>query len=133
MPDYPLWRNRPVGTNGGPSFYRAFDMSGNVTEWNDFTGAAGSSRGLRGGDWASDAFSVSSSGSGPGDPSGEFNRRGFRLASPVGVPEIDPNGLSAVLGFARRWTGITGTTAVRPLTVPFGLCPFIPLAPLIAT
>ena len=31
------------------SVYGTFDQSGNVSEWNDLTGAAGSSRGLRGG------------------------------------------------------------------------------------
>jgi formylglycine-generating enzyme required for sulfatase activity len=91
-----------VGTNGGPSFYGAFDMSGNVSEWNDLTGAAGSSRGLRGGRWGSDAYNVSSSGNSSSDPSLASNVIGFRLASPgsgpSGVPEIDPSGLSAVLG-----------------------------------
>ena len=92
-----------VGTNGGPSFYGAFDMSGNVYEWNDLTGASGSSRGLRGGGFAPiSAFDLSSSGSISYDPSGEDSVIGFRLASPVsgpsGVPEIDPSGLSAVLG-----------------------------------
>jgi len=76
-----------VGTNGGASAYGAFDMSGNVREWNDLTGAAGSSRGLRGGSWANGAFDLSSSGRGTGDPSGEFFLNGFRLASPVAVPE----------------------------------------------
>jgi len=91
-----------VGTNGGPSAYGAFDMTGNLFEWNDLTGAAGSSRGLRGGDWSGSAFDVSSSFSVSSDPSGEDIAVGFRLASPVsgpsGVPEIDPNGLSAALG-----------------------------------
>ena len=95
-----------VGTNGGPSAYGAFDMSGNVTEWNDLTGAAGSSRGLRGGDWSSDAFDVSSAFSLSFDPSFEFDGIGFRLASPVGVAEIDPNGLSAVLGLIAGGLGL---------------------------
>ena len=76
-----------VGTNGGASDYDAFDMSGNVFEWNDLTGAAGSSRGVRGGVWGSDAFSLSSSGRNTISPSGEDFLMGFRLASPVAVPE----------------------------------------------
>ena len=87
-----------VGTNGGASAYGAFDMSGNVGELNDGTGAAGSSRGLKGGSWNSSASAVSSSGGVYVGPSYESFTVGFRLASPVSVPEIDPNGLSAVLG-----------------------------------
>jgi len=99
-----------VGTNGGPSAYGAFDMSGNVTEWNDLTGAAGSYRGLRGGDWYNVAFFLSPSGRNPYDPSYEDDTIGFRLASPVsgpsGVPEIDPNGLSAALGLIAAGLGL---------------------------
>jgi formylglycine-generating enzyme required for sulfatase activity len=100
-----------VGTNGGASAYGAFDMSGNVTEWNDLTGAAGSSRGLRGGAWLNSyAFNLSSSGSLSYDPSLESDDWGFRLASPVGVPsgvpEIDPNGLSAALGLIAGGLGL---------------------------
>ena len=89
-----------VGTNGGASAYGAYDMSGNVSEWNDLTGAAGSTRGMRGGSMLTGSFSLSSSSrSGAIDPSGENVNNGFRLASSVsGVPEIDPNSLSAVLG-----------------------------------
>ncbi len=95
-----------VGTNGGPSAYGAFDMSGNVNEWNDLTGAAGSSRGLRGGAWPNGAFPLSSSDSLSYDPSLESDDWGFRLASPVGVPEIDPNGLSAALGLIAGGLGL---------------------------
>ena len=76
-----------VGTNGGPSAYGAFDMSGNVSEWNDLTGSADSSRGLRGGFWDSGAFDLSSSDRITIDPSNEGRNVGFRLASPVPVPE----------------------------------------------
>jgi hypothetical protein len=71
----------------------AFDMSGNVAEWNDLTGAADSSRGVRGGGWnntdSGGPFGLSSSGRFLPAPSNEFNDFGvgFRLASPVVVPE----------------------------------------------
>ena len=89
--------------SGSGSFYGTFDQSGNMLQWNDLDGAGGSSRGLRGGSWDySGAFYVSSSYSDSDAPSGENSSIGFRLASPVsspsGVPEIDPSGLSAVLG-----------------------------------
>jgi len=96
-------------TNSG-SFYGTFDQSGNVIQWNDLDGAAGSSRGLRGGDWYGGAFDVSSSGSSSSGPSGDGGLVGFRLASPVsgpsGVPEIDPNGLSAALGLIAAGLGL---------------------------
>jgi formylglycine-generating enzyme required for sulfatase activity len=76
-----------VGTNGGASAYGAFDMSGNLYEWNDLTGAAGSSRGFRGGNWLDGASFLSSSGRSTGAPSFELHNGGFRLASPVAVPE----------------------------------------------
>ncbi|MEI8370969.1 MAG: hypothetical protein WCJ31_21290, partial [Planctomycetia bacterium] len=89
------------------SFYDTFDQSGNVVQWNDLDGAAGSSRGLRGGYFGANyggefpvTFGVSSSYSKLSNPSGD-GFAGIRLASPVSssaVPEIDPNGLSAVLG-----------------------------------
>jgi formylglycine-generating enzyme required for sulfatase activity len=75
-----------VGTNGGASFYGAFDMSGNVREWNDLTGVAGSSRELRGGSWNFGVSLLSSSVVGPHAPSFEGDDAGFRLAAPVPEP-----------------------------------------------
>jgi len=100
-----------VGTNGVSSAYGAFDMSGNLTEWNDLTGAAGSSRGQRGGNRASsNPVRLSSSSSNSGDPSGEDDNIGFRLASPVSspsaVPEIDPNSLGSVLALVLGSLGL---------------------------
>jgi len=68
------------------SFYGTFDQSGNVFEWNDLDGTAGSSRGLRGGDWNDGAFDLSSSTRFSLVPSYEGNDVGFRLASPVPEP-----------------------------------------------
>jgi formylglycine-generating enzyme required for sulfatase activity len=77
-----------VGTNGGPSVYDIYDMNGNLWEWNDLTGVAGSSRGLRGGRWNSgSAFNLSSSDRVTDRPSQDGGTIGFRLASPVAVPE----------------------------------------------
>ena len=76
-----------VGTNGGASAYGTFDMSGNVFEWNDLTGSAGSSRGLRGGTWTNSASVLSSSSRVVYDPSFGVDVTGFRLARPVAVPE----------------------------------------------
>ena len=76
-----------VGSNGGASAYGAFDMSGNLYEWNDLTGAAGSSRGLRGSYWDDGALYLSSSVRDTYGPSNENDSFGFRLASPVAVPE----------------------------------------------
>ena len=95
--------------SGSGSFYDTFDQSGNVYQWNDLDGAAGSSRGQRGGEWYGLAFHVSSSASYSDDPSEEYDSVGFRLASPVSgsaVPEIDPNGLSAVLGLLAGGLGL---------------------------
>ena len=70
--------------SGSGSFYGTFDQSGNVFQWNDLDGTAGSERGWRGGAWSSfDSYNVSSSFSFSFDPSFEYDNIGFRLASPV--------------------------------------------------
>lgn len=72
------------------SFYGTFDQGGNVYQWNDLDGLAssGSSRGLRGGYWINhNPINLSSSGNNSNGPSHEDNSIGFRLASPVPVPE----------------------------------------------
>jgi formylglycine-generating enzyme len=69
------------------SFYGTFDQSGNVFQWNDLDGTPGSSRGLRGGYWVNNASNLSSSARFTNAPSGQSDFNGFRLASPVAVPE----------------------------------------------
>jgi formylglycine-generating enzyme required for sulfatase activity len=78
-----------VGTNGVSSAYGAFDMNGNITEWNDLTGlVAGSDREVRGGYWGSfNEVSLQSSFNQVIATSVESDVYGFRLASPVAVPE----------------------------------------------
>jgi formylglycine-generating enzyme required for sulfatase activity len=77
-----------VGTNGGPSAYDAFDMTGNVWEWNDLDSSS-SSRGRRGGTWNVDSSLLSSSARRDGTPSFEVSNVGFRVAmEPVPEPSM---------------------------------------------
>jgi formylglycine-generating enzyme required for sulfatase activity len=87
------------------SVYGTFDQSGNVDQWNDLDGTAGSSRGLRGGSWGSGAVPVSSAGRLTAGPSNELNSVGFRLASPVAVPEPSTWVMGAVGIACAGWQG----------------------------
>jgi sulfatase modifying factor 1 len=68
------------------SYYGTFDQSGNVGEWNDLTGAAGSLRGFRGGNWLLGASFLSSADRNEADASAAGSGAGFRLVSPVPEP-----------------------------------------------
>ena len=100
-------------TNSG-SFYGTFDQTGNVQQWNDLDGTAGSFLPVRGGTWGddvpSDVDSSASSSFGPRIDSNYFGGFGFRLASPASspssVPEIDPNSLGSVLALVLGSLGL---------------------------
>jgi sulfatase modifying factor 1 len=77
--------DKGVFTNSA-SYYGTFDQNGNVWEWNDRSGVPSVSRGLGGGMW-SQSFFLSSSEFGSGPSSTQSADVGFRLASPVAVPE----------------------------------------------
>jgi formylglycine-generating enzyme required for sulfatase activity len=95
--------------SGSGSFYGTFDQNGNVFQWNDLDGALGSSR-VRGGNFATSAIYLSSSGSLSIAPSSDTFGVGIRLASPgsgpSAVPEIDPNSLGSVLALVLGSLGL---------------------------
>jgi len=72
---------------GSQSFYGTFDQSGNVSQWNDLSGVANGDRGLRNGGWLKPASWQSSAYREQLAASEEWAYIGFRLASPVAVPE----------------------------------------------
>jgi len=71
--------------SGSGSFYGTFDQNGNVWQWNDGNGTAGSSRGLRGGGWNENDDNLISANRVTTVALFYENdsRIGFRLASPV--------------------------------------------------
>ncbi len=90
-----------VGSNGGASFYGAFDMSGNMSEWNDLTGAAGSERRRRGGAFnVTDPLILSSFTTYLPCASEENLVIGFRLASADVAPTPEPGTWAAMAIFA---------------------------------
>jgi formylglycine-generating enzyme required for sulfatase activity len=83
-----------AGTNGGPGAYGTYDMSGNVTEWNDLAGLAGSNKGARGGAYNSLAASLSVSTDAAVADTTELATLGFRLASVTVAPVPEPSTLA---------------------------------------
>ena len=101
-----------VGTNGGPSAYGAFDMSGNVREWNDLNSSSSSSRGIRGGDWNDNSGSLSSSSARDDfNTHNELNDVGFRVAS-LSSDAVVPEPSMMVIGMV---FGLGGLAARRRL------------------
>ncbi|TVQ30914.1 MAG: PEP-CTERM sorting domain-containing protein [Phycisphaeraceae bacterium] len=83
-----------VGSAGSTSYYGAFDMNGNVFDWNETL--IGDNRGVRGGAWGfSFEFNLRSTFRGDNSPLVENDSLGFRVASPIPGP-----GSVAVLGIA---------------------------------
>ena len=72
---------------GSGSAYGTFDQTGNVFEWNDLAGTAGETRGIRGGNWFNSTTFPMSSSFRVVDNAATDQPFGFRLASPVAVPE----------------------------------------------
>jgi formylglycine-generating enzyme required for sulfatase activity len=81
-----------VASAGGLSPYGTMGQGGNVFEWSEsaFDGAnssASEDRAIRGGGWFSSEVILRSSNRRNNGPSVEFTTYGFRVASPVAVPE----------------------------------------------
>ena len=69
--------------NNSASFYGTFDQSGNIYQWNDLDGTVGSSRGVRGGNFANNSSTISSSYRNTSSTATAGNGIGFRLSGPV--------------------------------------------------
>jgi hypothetical protein len=114
-----------VGSAGSTSFYGAFDMNGNLWEWNETL--IGFFRGLRGGSFNGGESSLRSSNRINFIPTDELDFSGFRLASPVPGPgSCNPADLAppfAQLTFADISAFLTAFTAQDPtadLAAPTG-------------
>jgi formylglycine-generating enzyme required for sulfatase activity len=114
-----------IGTNGGPSPYGAYDLGGNVQEWNDTEIVSQSGlvttylRGVRGSDYLnSEAYLKATERQGWAQPAFEDMNLGFRLAA---VPEPSTGatmllGLTALCWMIRRRTCAIGVPFRLPST-----------------
>lgn len=88
-----------VGTNGGASAYGAFDMGGNIFEWNDANRFTFSDyRGLRGGFWRFSRGNLASSVAQSYMGWNQNQDIGFRLAGTVSIVPEPSACLSATVG-----------------------------------
>ncbi len=81
--------------------YGTYDQGGNVWEWNEQI-VSGSTRGLRGGSWDSDASDLAASYALYYGATNEDSSIGFRVASPIPEPGTGLLVMSGVLGLALR-------------------------------
>jgi len=84
-----------VGTNGAPSAYGTFDISGNVYEWNDLDATAAVQKGIRGGDYSGNKNGLRMQVGALRNATDEDYWIGFRLAS---IPEPSVADLLTPLG-----------------------------------
>jgi len=103
-----------VGTNGGPSAYGAFDMGGNVWEWQ--TKGGDITQVIRGGAFDTGAAWLSSANWIPNVMTRDRGASiGFRLASSTAdVPEIDPAGMASVLALVGGALGLLERRRAKP-------------------
>ena len=89
--------------SGTTSPYGAFDMAGNVFQWNEAL-FFGSFRGLRGGSYNYRAsYYLQSSGRDSTNPTVEGDYIGFRVASVPGIPEPSTGALAVIAGAMLWW------------------------------
>ena len=80
-----------VGSAGNTSFYGAFDMNGNVWEWNESRALLplpSAFRGIRGGSYSSTVTFLQAISNGDNDPALSFENVGFRLAGTLCPADI---------------------------------------------
>src|SRR5262249_27249337 len=86
-----------VGSAGKLSFgpYGTYDQGGNVREWLETV--VSNKRGLRGGDWGSNASALASNGGTSISPTNEDTVTGFRVALSTVCPDPDGDGIGSCL------------------------------------